>query len=225
MKKIRNSLIILIAMSVMAVASGILTQPITDEKMKLLPITQDFRNYFFLQSIDDATNIIIADFTSAEKIITKISDYDSNNEIDEIIDYYPVSKVYRRPTQGSQSSFFHDDLEKLKMQIIDGSIFENYSYEMSSLGDLKNRIEDGAHVRKHRDGYKVIIYDPDAPTTIKSELFFGKRLGRYDLVFKTNYYTVFNSNIKPALVYSVYCRYSKDPVVVEVVESLLEMVR
>jgi hypothetical protein len=58
-----------------------------------------------------------------------------------------------------------------------------------------------------------------------SEFFFSKKLGRYDLIFRTNYYKFFNTKIQPPLVYSVYCRNSKDPVVAEIVEDLLKMVR
>ena len=45
------------------------TKDITKEKLRLYPIPQDYRNYFFLQSIDNNTSIIIGDFTGSEKII------------------------------------------------------------------------------------------------------------------------------------------------------------
>ena len=38
------------------------SEAFTKDKMRLLPIPRDFRNYFILQSIDDTTNVLIGDF-------------------------------------------------------------------------------------------------------------------------------------------------------------------
>ncbi|HDP80851.1 MAG TPA: hypothetical protein ENN21_08420 [Spirochaetes bacterium] len=95
---------------------------------------------------------------------------------------------------------------------------------MNSLDLLKQRLEKGTDIYRSGYGYTVKVYDPDKPSTIMSEFYFSKKDGRYDLVFATYYYMVFNTRITTSMNFSVYCRNSKDPVVAEVVESLYKLV-
>ncbi len=204
-------------------SSNPLNSPLSRERLKLLPIPMDFRNYFFFQSIDDNSYIIIGDFTGAKKLITQIIDRDSDNKIDKVLEYYPDSGKIR--IKSRPSSEFFNGLEKMKRDIISGIIFkENYSYKMKSLKTLKFKLADGSDIYPYNDGYSVKFYDPDAPSTIMCEFFFSKRHGRYNLIFKTNYYKLYKLRIVPPLRYSVYCKNSRDPIVAEIVESLLKMI-
>lgn len=196
----------------------------TKERLKYLPIPADFRNYFMLQSIDDTTNIIIGDFVGAEKKVVLITDNDSNDTLDIVHEYYPETKKYA--TSKKPTTAFFTDMKDIKKQIVEGSIFRNnYSYKMNSLDFLKQRLERGRDIFRYEHGYAVKVYDPDKVSTIMSEYFFGKKDGRYDLIFSTKFYRIFNTRINPGLFYSVYCKNSKDPYVAEIVESLLKMVR
>ncbi len=216
---------ILAAAALFAGTSDLQVTEISSEKMKLMPIPKDYRNYFFLQSIDDTTKILIGDFTGTERLISLIIDRDGDEKIDKIYDYYPDKNEYRSPGK-SKSQFFNDDFGKMIKKIIDGTMFlDTYSYQMKSLGALRNKLDEGADISKEGAGYRVIIYDPDSPREIMSEFFFSKRLGKYNLVFKTKYYKIFNASIFPPLEYSVYCVNSKNKTVQETVESLLQMVK
>lgn len=198
---------------------------VSSEKLRILPVPKDHRNYFFLQSVDTTTQIVIGNFTGTERLITLIIDKNADQKIDKIYDYYPDKGEYRTPKQ-SKSQFYSDDFGKMVRKIIDGSILvDTYSYQMKSLGALTNKIDEGSNIRKEGDGYRVIIYDPDSPGDIMSEFFFSKKLGSYNLVFRTRYYKIFSASIYPPLEYSVYCVNSKDKIVQEVVESLLKMVQ
>ncbi len=198
---------------------------ISKERMRLLPETPDFRNYFFLQSIDNNTTIVIGDFTGTAKMIVQIIDDNSDNTIDRVIEYYPETGKYKTLKKTSSSRFFNSNIAALKKRIIDGSIFrENYSYQMNSLDMVKYKLESGTDIFPNNYGYTVRYFDPDLASTQMSEFFFGKNMGRYDLLFKTNYYKIFNLKITPPVPYSVYCKSSKDPIVVETVESLLKEV-
>ncbi|HOO73125.1 MAG TPA: hypothetical protein PK926_15315 [Spirochaetota bacterium] len=223
--RIKTVTLFLFVFSTCLFAGNFFIEPISPEKLRMFPIPTDYRNYFFLQSIDDETSIIIGDFTGAEKIVSHIIDEGSDNTIDKIYDYYPdngKTKVLRK----SNSIFFKNDIAELKMDIIDGKIFrENYSYKMKSLETLNFKLDQGTDIFPYGDGYSIKFFDPDAPTTIMSEFFFSKRFERYDLIFKTNYYKLFNSNIQPPIEFSVYCKNSKDPVVAKVVEELLVKVK
>ena len=198
------------------------TSIFTRDKVQLLPVPNDYRNYFFLQSIDDETHVIIGDFTGAEKFFSQIIDKNSDNTIDSVYEYFPDSKKAKR--RRSSSSKFITGIEDMKMVILSGKIFRNsYSYKMKSLPVLEYKLKDGTDYFPSGDGHSVKFYDPDEPTTIMSEFYFAKKAGRYDLIFKTNYYKLFKMKIKPPIPFSVYCRNSKDPVVAKTVESLLKL--
>jgi len=212
--------VLLMAVSVMG--NLFFTEFLSQEKLKLMPIPQDYRNYFLLQSIDDDTHVIIGDFTGAEKLVSQIQDLKSDNQIDKVVEYFPDSGKYK--IRKASSSSFVKNLKDLKADIISGKIFaENYAYKMKSLDTLKYKIKDGTDIFPYDFGHTVKFYDPDEPTTIMSEFFFSKRHGRYDLIFKTNYYKIYKMKIKPPVPFSVYCKNSKDPLIAETVEELYKM--
>src|SRR5208337_640450 len=145
---------------------------VSKEKMRMFPETPDFRNYFFLQSIDDNTTIIIGDFTGTAKMIVQIIDDNSDNTIDRVIEYYPETGKYKTFKKTSSSHFFNSNIADLKRKIIDGSIFrENYSYQMNSLGTLKFKIDSGTDIFPTNYGYTVRYFDPDLASTQMSEFF------------------------------------------------------
>jgi hypothetical protein len=223
--KIKITMFVVTILATSLLQGSFFIEPISQERLRMFPVPSDYRNYFFLQSINDETSIILGDFTGAEKIIAQIIDSGSDNTIDKVYDYYPdtqKTKVLRK----SNSIFFKNDIAQLKMDIIDGKIFrENYSYKMRSMETLNFKLDQGTDIFPYGDGFSVKFFDPDAPTTIMSEFYFSKRFERYDLIFKTNYYKLFNSNIRPPIEFSVYCKNSKDPVVAKVGEELLAKVK
>jgi len=201
----------------------LIKSPLDKDKLKYLPDVGDFRNYFIFQSIGDSTDIIIADLVGGEKIFSLIHDDGSDGKVDKVIEFFPDANKYTEPLRPSTK--FFTTLAKVKSKIVDGSIFrENYSYKMASMGYLKQLIKRGRDVYKTGHGYTVRSYDPDNSTSVMSEFFFGKKLGRYDLVFSTNYYNIFRYRINPPIIFSVYCKNSKDPYVKEIVESLFKEV-
>jgi hypothetical protein len=207
---------------VLGVGESLYVEPVTYERLNFFPNPPDFRNYFFLQSIGDTTSIVIGDFTGSRKLIALIVDENSDNTIDKIYQYYPDKKQFRK-TNRCTSQFFNDNIAQMKRDIISGKIYrDNYSYNMASLDSLLAKIQEGFDIIPTGTGYTVRIYDPDSPSASMSDFYFNKNLGRYDLQFKTNYYTLFNMKIVPPIPFSVYCKNSKDPVVAETVDSLLK---
>lgn len=206
-------------------SSFLQTEPVSRERLKIFPVTTDFRSYFFLQSIGTDTSIVIGDFTGGENLITQVYDAKGDNTVDKIYDYYVDSKVFRSPRK-SLTQYYTEDMKKFKESIIEGSIFRNnYAYKMKSLAELKYKIKQGGNIKKYGDGFKVTYFDPDAPTSVMSEFYFAKVNDAYDMIFQTNYYYLFNAKISPPLVYSVYCRFSKDPIIAATVEDLIKLVK
>ncbi len=223
-KLIINTLILMVLMLITnAIGGNFFSAPISREKLKLLPVPIDYRNYFFFQSIDDTSYILIGDFTGAEKFFSQIIDENCDNKINRVVEYYPERNKFT--SKKISSSRFFTNLKDFKLNIITGEIFaQNYSYKMKSLPTLKYKLDEGSDIFQYEHGYTVKFYDPDAPTTIMSEFFFGKKDDRYDLIFKTNYYKLYRMKIKPPMKYSVFCKNTKDPVVAETVENLLKMI-
>lgn len=221
LKKI--ALILVFVLAIPVLGNNLFTSEISQAKMLLLPIPSDYRNYFFFQSIDDTSIIIIGDFTGSAKKIIKITDRNSDNTIDKVLEYVKETKKWKRPKYSS-SPFFNKNIAEMKRDIVSGKIFKkNYSYHMKSLNFLRFKLKDGSDIRKSGYGYSVKYFDPDKRSTVMSEFFFSKKDGRYTLIFKTNYYKLFSMKIRPAIPYSVYCKNTKDPIVAETVESLYKL--
>lgn len=197
---------------------------ITDNTLKFITPPSDFRSYFMLQSIDDTTVILVGNFTDPEKVITLIIDEGSNNTIDNVIEYFPEEKRYRR-LKKIMSKSIKSDIAELKKDIIEGVIFEkSYSYKMGSLPALKKKLLDGRDIFFTNSGTRVVIYDLEKTSTVMNDFFFKIEEERYDLMFKTNYYKLYKISISPPILFSVYCRNSKDPVVAKYVKELLTLV-
>ncbi len=222
MKKIRL-LLVLLFITTALYSDSFYSQTISEEKLKMLPVPMDFRNYFFLQSIDDTSIVVIGDFTGEKRFLTRIVDEKGMNKIDLVSEYYIEEKKIRNKVK--PSSAFFSSIEQIKKDIIEGKVFrDNYSYKMKSIDTLRYKLEDGADIFKYGDGYTVKVYDPDEPSSIMCEFYFSKVRNRYDLIFKTNYYKLYRLKIVPPILFSVYCKNSKDPVVAETVEELLKLV-
>lgn len=197
---------------------------ITDNTLKFITPPSDFRSYFMLQSIDDTTVILVGNFTDPEKVITLIIDEGSNNTIDNVIEYFPEEKRYRR-LKKLMSKSIKSDIAELKKDIIEGVIFEkSYSYKMGSFPALKKKLIDGRDIFFTNSGTRVVIYDLEKTSTVMNDFFFKIEEERYDLMFKTNYYKLYKISISPPILFSVYCRNSKDPVVAKYVKELLTLV-
>ncbi len=224
-RKIITVALILCTSYAFAGTSFLQKEKISKEKLKLFPTPNDYRNYFFLQSIANETNIIIGDFTGAQRMVVRITDRNCDNTIDRVEEYYPDSKLYKIKAQNSASQFFDKNIKKLKESIIDGSVFRNnYAYKMKSTKTIEHILSEGGSIVQQDEGYNLKYLDPDLKSSIIGEFFFQKKLGKYDLVFKTNYYKLFKAKVRPPLLFSVYARQTTDPVIKEAVEKLLKKI-
>lgn len=202
---------------------------IKKDNLSSLPVPEDYKTYYILQSIEDVTVVVIADFAGAEKKICLITDNNSDGTIDTIWEYYPDTKQYSRPEKPTTALF--TSYPQIKNDIIEGKVFAKiesggssaYTHVMASLPDLRKKIVEGRVVTKWgHDGRYVRIVDPDTSATTMADFYFGRETGLYSLQFRTNYYKRAGIKIEPTIKYSVYARRSKDPVIKEYVETLLK---
>ena len=199
---------------------------LTVDRMKLFPVTGDSINYIFMQSIDGDTAIVIGDFSGLDKKIVMIVDKNSDNTIDSVYEYYPLTRDLKKRAD-SQSKFFTNDIAKLKKDIIEGAVYKgNYTDNMKSLRTLESILNSSSTnaIFSSVYGFNVKFLETDE-THRNSALFsYGKSAAGYYLQFKTEYYRKdFNTVQNPVLKYSVYCRDSKDSVVKETVENLFKV--
>jgi hypothetical protein len=207
-------------------SNDLLIKRIDSYRLKLFPVPEDGRNYFFLQSIDNMTQIVIGDFMQGEKRIVLINLGSDYNTIKSVIEYQPVTKKLLRK-KDSESKFFTTDIAKLKREIISGSIFKNNSTDdMKSYPSLESvfRENDAGRVFPDVYGYSVMLSEVDQENRYSAMFTFGKAAAGYYLQFKTLYYIkTSTTEMKPVLQYSVYCKDTHDPVIMEYVENLFKI--
>jgi hypothetical protein len=202
------------------------TRKITQDRLTLFPVPQDYINYIFMQSIGNDTVIVIGDFTGVDKMIVMITDKNSDNTIDSVMEYFPLTKDLRKKTE-SQSRFFTKDIAKLKKDIIEGTVFRgNYTDDMKSLKTLEGVLSNPDTNSVYSDvyGFNVKFFEVDERKRSSALFSYGKNAGGYYLQFKTEYYRKdYKTEKKPIINYSVFCKDSNDPVVKETVENLFKV--
>lgn len=228
MKKIK--ILTLIAIASIAISASVTSdlqiKSVDPDRLKFFPVPEDNKNYFFLQSIDNVTKIIIGDFTEPEKRIILITLANDYKTIQSVIEYNPVTEELRS-IKSSPSKFFTTDTEGLKRAIIEGTIFKNnYTDPMRSLDVLKavlNRKEKYSIIADTY-GYNVKFADIDDRRKHSAIFSYGKTEKGYYLLFKTEFYREgFASLRQPILPYSVYCKNTNDPIIKEIVEDLFKI--
>lgn len=201
-------------------------KPVTAERVKYFPAPDDNRNYMFLQAIDGDSYIVIGDFSGLEKMIVLITDRGSDNTVDSVVEYFPLTKNYR-VKKSSDSRFFTTDLAKLKKDIISGAIFRNnYTDDMKSADALELMLKKDDRLAVFEDvyGFNIKLMEIDETQRDQARFTYGRNAGGYYLQFRTEYCRKnFGTEVSPVLKYSVYCKDSNDPVVREYVESLFKI--
>lgn len=201
-------------------------KPVQPDRLKFFPVPEDNRNYFFLQSINNVTQIIIGDFTQPEKRIVLITLADDYTTIKSVTEYNPVTDEIRF-MERSESRFFPSDVNRLKRDIITGAIYKsNYTDNMQSLDTLESVLkrQDSKSILPDVYGFSVKFADVDERKKHSAIFSYGKTIRGYYLLFKTEFYREsFTSTRIPILHYSVYCKETNDPVIRETVENLFKL--
>jgi hypothetical protein len=202
------------------------TKKLTTDRMKHYPVPVDNINYMFLQAIEKDTMIVIGDFSGVDKMIIMIVDNNSDNTIDSVIEYFPLTKDLKVKTD-SKSRFFTTDIAGLKKNIIEGNVFKgNYTDDMKSLKTLESILNnpDTNSLTTDVYGFNLRFFEVDERQRNSALFSYGKKESGYYLQFRTEYYRKdFKTEQRPALKYSVYCRDTNDPVVKETVENLFKV--
>lgn len=227
-KLIILSILILITSSAFPVLlDDIQIKKLDADRLKLFPVPNDHRNYFFLQSIENSTQIVIGDFSRNDHkkliLITLGNDF---NTIKSVIEYDPEKKSLRTMKE-SESPFFTKDIGKLKKDIITGALFnDSHSDKMKSYDALEMifKKNDATTVLPDTYGFTVKLTEVDEINKPMALFTFGKSETGYYLQFRTEYYRINSRNIvTPILRYSVYCKNTDDPTVKELVEELFKI--
>ncbi len=229
MKKLLTMLIlILISSSAFPVLiDDIQVKKIDADRLKLFPVPKDHRNYFFLQSIDNMTQILIGDFSKNDKkkiiLITLGEDF---NTIKSVLEYEPDNRSLRKRKE-TESQFFNKDIAKLKKDIITGALFnDSHADKMKSYDALEMifKKNEATTVLPDTYGFTIKLTEVDEINRPMALFTFGRSETGYYLQFRTEYYRINARNtITPILRYSVYCKDTNDPVVKDLVEELFKI--
>ena len=219
-------MLIMISPAFSAAPEDLQTKFVTTDRVKQFPVPDDNRNYMFFQSIGNDSCIVIGDFSGVDKMIVLITDKNSDNTVDSVVEYFPLSKNLR-VKKTSESKFFTTDIAKLKRDIISGAAFrKNYTDEMKSTDALEHVLKTGDKSAVFEDvyGFNVKLMEVDETNKYEALFTYGKDAGGYYMQFKTEYCRKDYCTVKkPVLRYSVYCKDSNDPVVKEYIENLFKI--
>jgi len=225
-KKVFVLLFVFFAATGYASLESILVSPLSSARVKLFPVPQDNKDYFFLQSIGKDTTIVIGDFSALEKMVVMIIDKDGDNTIDEVVEYFPGSKTIKKG-KTSSSRFFNPDIAKMKRDIINGAVYSGRYTDAMKSGDKLELIlkqGDSRSVQKNVYGYEAKFFEIDETQKFAALYSFGKNAEGYYLQFRTDYFRKDYRVVEtPLLKYSVYSRASSDAVVKEAVEKLMKL--
>jgi len=187
-----------------------------------LPVSKTRENYAILQSIGLVTNIVIGNFKSGEGIITLYSDRNNDGKVDFVARWYQsTNKVRFLPLPGKICS--PELFKTMKMKILNG----NWNTELSPNKEggpyIKKIIMGNSTVRRWRHGYRVLEYDPDRRSKIRTSFFYEykPKLGA-SVVFDVKYHHRGRVDLSPVINVGVYCSSSKDAVVIEYMKDLVQ---
>jgi len=190
--------------------------------IRRLPVPKTRENYVILQSIDRVTNIVIGNFLSGEGIITLYRDSDSDGKVDFVARWFQsTNKVQYLPLPAKLCP--PEKFKSMKMKILDGkSDSELYSNKEGG-PYIKKVMLGNSTVRKWRHGFRVIQYDIDSPSKIRTSFFYEyKPKHGASAVFDVKYYHMGRIDLSPIINIGVYCKDSKDSVMIEYMKDLLK---
>ena len=230
MKKIIAALSFLMIAStsaIPAVLEDLQIKKLDTDRIKHFPVPVHSRNYFFLQSVDNRTQILIGDFLHNDKqriiLITLDKDYKT---IKSVVEYDPKKRNIRT-RKTSESPYFNSDIAKLKKDIITGAIFnDSHSDRMKSYDALETvfKKNEAMNILPDTYGFTVKLSEVDEENRPMAMFTFGKSETGYYLQFKTEYIRINSNHTEiPLLIYSVYCKDTQDPDIKEVVEELFKI--
>ncbi len=193
------------------------------EKINTLPFPYSSENYIFLQSIGKVTNVIIGEFLSGKNKITFITDKDADGKVDLIMYYYFDTHKFRKQPK-PESIYPPDKFKKLKMDIING-IQGDLNSNAEGVPFIKSQVKNesiNTKIYRKRHGYKVFVNDADNKSRNRLNFFYSNNgIHGFDLVFQVKYINVRGTMLKPAIMFSVYCKNSFDPVVKDAAKDLI----
>jgi len=198
---------------------------ITNDRLKLFPSPAEGKNYFFLLSVEDKTQIVIGDFSQVDKKIILINLNDDYTTIKSVIEFIPA-KNELKVRKVSDSKFFTTDIAKLKKDIITGAIIKGNNTEaLKSYDDLENvfKENDASKIFPETYGFSVKLAEFDSGKQL-AVYTFGNTAKGYYLQFKTFFYRENPVSERiPVLKYLVYSKNTNDPVIKEYVEALFKI--
>ena len=193
---------------------------VTIKDMRNMPIPSSNENYAFIQSLDAVTNIVIGNFASGEREIILIKDKNSDGEVDLVAHWFVDRETFKfdaSPTTTYNSVQFR----KMKEDIINGvrgEVFPN----QEGLEYIRVLYQNSDNIKKWRNGFLVTKYDPDNVVREMNRYSYSLSADGADMVFEIIYTYKGANRVSPIINQCVYCKNSKDKVVIEIINKLLD---
>jgi len=194
--------------------------PLKISDLKKLPVPKTNEDYAFIQSIDVETNVVIGKFKAGQREITLIQDRNSDGKVDLVVRYF-VDRDSFKYSARPRNEFTEEKFKKLKEDILNGKQDE-VNPNKEAIEYIKVLQQNSDRVRRWKNGFRVFLVDADDETSEQMNFFFSISSSGADLVFELNYRNQGVTRMSPIINQSVYCKDSKDPLILEVTKQLIK---
>jgi len=194
--------------------------PLKIKDLRNLPVPSTNEDYAFLQSIDNDCSVVIGKFSTGMREIILIKDRNSDGKVDLVVHWFVDKKRYKYSSRPG-SEYSRDKFKAIKQNIINGKKGElNPNKEGTEY--IKVLEQDSDRIKRWKNGYRVRLLDADDASSERLNFFFSTSNAGADLVFEIKYRNQGVMRISPIINYSVYCRESKDAMILETTKSLIK---
>jgi hypothetical protein len=193
--------------------------------LRSMPIPKTRENYAVLQSIGHVTNILVGEFLTGDGKITLYRDSNQDGKVDYVarlfqatnkVQYLPLPTKFCPP----------EKFKSMKIKILNGNWDSTLFPNREGGPYIKKIISGNSTVKKWRHGFRILEYDPDDKSKIRTSFFFEyKEKHGASAVFDIKYHHMGRIDLSPIVNIGVYSKNSKDPIIIQYMKDLSKYTR
>jgi len=194
--------------------------PIKPKDLKKMPVPHTNDDYAFLQCIDDVSNVVIGNFKEGSRTLTLIQDRNSDGQVDRAVTYYIDRNSFKFSAK-PWLEYSQEKFKKLKEDILKGRQDE-IKPNKEGIRYIDSLQKNSELVQRWKNGYRIFLRDEVDDMTERMNFFASLSSEGADLVYQLNFRNKGVARVSPAINYSVFCKNSKDKLVIETTKKIIK---
>lgn len=192
---------------------------VTARDLRNLPVPTMQEDYAILQCVDNYTNIIAGRFSTGDRVIELIQDWNSDGTVDLVV-YWDADNDMFRYEPHPEKKYPPEKFKELKTAILEGRQ-DDLKPNPEGTPYLLSLIKESTNISRWYKGFRVRYTDPDRSSFEMYIYSFSLDAHGADLVYQIEYRYKGKAVDRPFIKTSVYCYDAKDPFVIEYTKDLL----